>query len=206
MVKFIGVLSKKSRTTSTRKRFFNCIDDLPMAVASKLASVAGFMSVASILCSVTRTAAAQTCPQLLWNDEFEGSSGPINSNYWSFQEGDGCILGDDLCGWGNNELQIYRKENANVKGGRLEIKAEKVGNTYYSARIRTRGKVSVDFTKPRRVEASILTAEGMGIWPAFWMLPADLPDLLWPTGGEIDIMEHIGREPDMVSDVDFSLY
>ena len=31
------------------------------------------------------------------------------------------------------------------------------------------------------------------MWPAFWMVPA--PEVTWPTGGEIDIMEFIGREP-----------
>jgi len=143
-------------------------------------------------------ARSEVCPDKLWEDNFDGTA--IDTNNWSFQEGDGCLLGPDLCAWGNNELQVYRRENAEVENGRLQITAEKVGNAYYSARMRTRGKYSVDFSKSRRVEAAILVpGGGQGIWPAFWMLPADIPDLMWPTGGEVDVMEHIGREPDLVS-------
>ncbi|MEL6484648.1 MAG: glycoside hydrolase family 16 protein, partial [Bacteroidota bacterium] len=33
------------------------------------------------------------------------------------------------------------------------------------------------------------------IWPAFWMLGADIDDNPWPGAGEIDIMEYRGQEP-----------
>jgi beta-glucanase (GH16 family) len=36
---------------------------------------------------------------------------------------------------------------------------------------------------------------GQGIWPAFWMLGDNIDEVPWPLSGEIDIMEHIGKEP-----------
>ena len=49
-----------------------------------------------------------------------------------------------------------------------------------------------------RVEARILVPRGLGLWPACWMLGADIDSAGWPRSGEIDIMEHIGREPAIV--------
>jgi beta-glucanase (GH16 family) len=46
-----------------------------------------------------------------------------------------------------------------------------------------------------RLEARIQIPEGQGLWPAFWMLGADINTDNWPTCGEIDIMENVGSEP-----------
>jgi hypothetical protein len=55
---------------------------------------------------------------LVWNDEFNGSEvDPVN---WVFETGTGC---PGLCGWGNNELQFYRQENAWLEDGTLTIEA-----------------------------------------------------------------------------------
>lgn len=125
------------------------------------------------------------CPKLVWSDEFEGSS--LDLQKWSHQTGGG--------GWGNNELQNYRPENTTVSDGLLKItaKRENLGsNAYTSSRIRTINKA--DFTYGR-MEARIRLPYGQGIWPAFWMMPTDDKYGGWPKSGEIDIMEHIGREP-----------
>lgn len=37
-----------------------------------------------------------------------------------------------------------------------------------------------------------------GTWPAIWLLP-DLDDVRWPSGGEIDIMENRGNQPNLTS-------
>lgn len=137
---------------------------------------------------------ASSCPDLIWHDEFY----QLESGIWSYQTGDGC---PELCGWGNGELEIYTdsSENALVDSGVLKITATTDGKgNYYSARLRTKDKVAVDFTKPRRIEARIMTAGGPGVWPAFWLMPNDLDDMTWPQGGEIDIMEHRGMQPNMV--------
>lgn len=40
-----------------------------------------------------------------------------------------------------------------------------------------------------RIEARILLPAGLGLWAAFWMLPANDSRGLWAANGEIDILE-----------------
>ena len=47
-----------------------------------------------------------------------------------------------------------------------------------------------------RIEARIKIPRGQGIWPAFWMLGSNISSVGWPTCGEIDIMENIGKSSD----------
>jgi beta-glucanase (GH16 family) len=100
-------------------------------------------------------------------------------------------------------LEYYRAENAVVSNGTLKIIAKEEafgGRTHTSARIRTLGLVDIDLTQPHlRLEARIKVPQGKGTWPAFWMLPSNFEVSQWPLGGEIDIMEFIGREPNNVS-------
>ena len=67
-------------------------------------------------------------------------------------------------------------------------------NVSHSARLLSRGKVTALYGY---IEARLHLPTGQGIWPAFWMLGADLsaPGVGWPECGEIDIMENKGREP-----------
>ncbi|MCA9256927.1 MAG: glycoside hydrolase family 16 protein, partial [Phycisphaerales bacterium] len=122
--------------------------------------------------------------QLIWSDEFDGTT--LNANNWSYQLGDGSQYG--LAGWGNNELQYYtsRPENIYVANGELHIVARQEsfsGYNYTSARIRTENKA--DFLYGR-IEARIRIPSTKGIWPAFWMLPTDSPLGGWASSGEID--------------------
>lgn len=135
--------------------------------------------------------------QLVWSDEFDGDS--LNPANWTFDLGAG--------GWGNGEAQYYtdRPENVRVENGLLVIEArqEKFDGSYYtSARILTQGLQAFQYG---RIEARIKVPAGVGTWPAFWMLgdnfgrdTADPADSAWPNVGEIDIMEYVGREPDLV--------
>ena len=70
-----------------------------------------------------------------------------------------------------------------------------IARNYTSARLKTLGKFSQTYG---RFEARIKIPRGQGIWPAFWMLGDDIDKPGWPTCGEIDIMENIGKEPGIV--------
>ncbi len=154
-----------------------------------------FLSLLFFLLPITSNLSAQ-CPTLVWADEFDGAV--VDGTKWSFQNGDGCDLGQDLCGWGNNELQWYQPANAVVSDGTLKIiaKRETVNNRFYtSSRLRSKNKG--DWTYGR-FEARIKLPKGKGLWPAFWMLSTNEVYGVWPKSGEIDIMELIGSEPETV--------
>jgi beta-glucanase (GH16 family) len=123
----------------------------------------------------------------IWSDEFDGPA--IDENKWTFEIGDGC---PSVCGWGNNELEYYKKENASVNNGNLtiEAKSELAGTkAYTSARMITRDNFNFKYG---RVDARAALPQGQGIWPAIWMLGSNIGTVGWPKCGEIDIMEMIG--------------
>jgi beta-glucanase (GH16 family) len=125
---------------------------------------------------------------LLWADEFEGTS--VNESDWTFEIGNGSN------GWGNQELEFYRKENASIESGNLVITAKEENFSsfnYTSTRMITKGKFDFKFG---RVDIRAVMPYGQGIWPALWMLGADISQVSWPRCGEIDIMEMVGGAGD----------
>jgi len=90
--------------------------------------------------------------------------------------------------------------NVFVQDGNLVIQARQetytgpdgVTRNYTSARLKTEGLFAQAYG---RFEARIKVPQGQGLWPAFWMLGANIEQVGWPACGEIDIMENIGREP-----------
>lgn len=131
--------------------------------------------------------------KLVWSDEFNGSE--LDDSKWEAMIGDGSQYG--IWGWGNNESQYYREENATVFNGSLKIKAIKEnfgGYEYTSSRLRSLN--SGDF-KYGKIEASIKMDNSGGLWHAFWMLPSS-PNEPWPISGEIDIMEYVGNSPNEI--------
>ena len=132
---------------------------------------------------------------MVWNDEFTQADGSSpDPRKWGFD------IGTGSGGWGNNELESYtaRTNNARIEGGQLVIEARQEafgGSKYTSARLLTKDKWSWTYG---RFEARIKIPRGQGIWPAFWMLGANIGSAGWPTCGEIDILDNIGREPAVV--------
>lgn len=154
---------------------------------------------AIISCSPDETQVVTNFNNLVLEDDF-ATDGPLDSNLWNFDIGNGAEEG--IPGWGNNELQYYtdRPENVVVEDGMLKITAREEsfqGASFTSARIQTKGKFQ---QKYGRFEARIKLPWGQGLWPAFWMLGDDNNGAeVWPQIGEIDIMENRGSEPTIMS-------
>jgi beta-glucanase (GH16 family) len=123
---------------------------------------------------------------LVWQDEFSGTS--VNEADWTFEIGTG---GN---GWGNNELEYYKKENATIEDGNLVISAKRENfqnSSYTSTRMITKDKKTFKFG---RIDIRAVLPKGQGIWPALWMLGNNISTVNWPACGEIDMMEMIGGQ------------
>ena len=128
---------------------------------------------------------------IIWQDDFNS----LDSTVWNIDIGDGCD--EDLCGWGNQELQLYTSssENSYVHDGNLMIVAREQGAMYTSARMKS---IDLQEFQYGRIDVRAVLPKGQGIWPAIWMLGANFPSAGWPACGEIDIMELIGSSPNYV--------
>jgi len=131
--------------------------------------------------------------QLVWQDEFDGPAGKSpDSSQWNFD------IGTD---WGNAQLEFDtdRPENASLDGqGHLVITARQesyMGQNHTSARMTSRGLFEPTFG---RFEARMRLPTGQGLWPAFWLIGANVNTVGWPAAGEIDIMEYRGQEPSRI--------
>ncbi|XP_013792401.1 beta-agarase AgaB34-like [Limulus polyphemus] len=153
-----------------------------------------------LCCVVLHVGVARICCsqepkwKLVWSDEFTNG---ISSD-WEFETGNGPN------GWGNNELQYYRRENTRVEGGKLIITAKEEdyeGFRYTSAKLKTQ------FNKPwkdGKIEARMSIPSFRGVWVAFWML-GDITDTdSWPSSGEIDFKEHINTNNEVRGTIHWS--
>ena len=147
--------------------------------------------------------------KLVWQDEFEYNGKP-DPTKWTYDYG---FIA-------NQEKQYYTDSsiNARVENGHLIIEAhkEKLINKDYknpeikqwakykaeidtaqfsSSRLKTEGLAAWQYG---RFEISAKLPKGRGMWPAIWMLSENKKALGWPSGGEIDIMEHVGYNNDSV--------
>lgn len=133
---------------------------------------------------------------LVWSDEFNAAAGTYpDTSKWAYD------LGNNN-GWGNGEVEYYcqpgsgaapcsaSQPNAYQDGnGNLVINARRDSSGQWtSARLNTRGKYQFQYG---RVEARMKLPVGDGLWPAFWMLGANIGSVGWPQSGEQDIMEWV---------------
>jgi beta-glucanase (GH16 family) len=133
-------------------------------------------------------------------DEFNGPAGSrVDGSKWVTETGDNV---------NNHERQFYttNASNASMDGqGNLVITARRENPSnfqcwygtcqYTSARLNTSGRFTQTYG---HFETRMQIPRGQGMWPAFWMLGNNIGSVGWPTSGEIDIMENIGREPNTV--------
>lgn len=127
---------------------------------------------------------------LAWEANFD-TPGTLDPSVWNFEIGNNN-------GWGNNEKQYYTDENVVIEDGNLIITAraeEKEGFDYTSSRITTEDKFEFKYG---RIETRAKMPEGGGTWPAIWMLGSDYDEVGWPESGEIDIVEHVGNDPNVI--------
>ncbi|WGV98440.1 glycoside hydrolase family 16 protein [Vibrio sp. YMD68] len=152
------------------------------------------LSIISLLLFNTVISEASECDrqdyELVWADEFDYLGLPDDSR-WNYEEG--YVR--------NKELQYYQVkslENTYVQNGMLTIEARRDSSTlkpYTSASITTENRATWKYGKIE-VRASIPIASGT--WPAIWMLGANIRQVYWPRSGEIDIMEHVGSNPNFI--------
>ncbi len=146
--------------------------------------------------------------ELVWADDFLGE-GSIDSSKWFHQT----QLPPGGIWWGGL-LQHYtnRDENSFVRDGYLHLIAIKEPfkdqgelKQYTSARLNSKFAFTYG-----RVEVRAKMPSGVGTWPAIWMLNKNINEAgaywerqgfgetSWPYCGEIDILEHWGKEANFI--------
>lgn len=149
--------------------------------------------------------------KLVWADEFDYTGKP-DYKKWGYEYG--FIR--------NNEKQYYTDslKNSRVENGHLilESNKEKIANVkfnseefkdknwlQYIAKIDTAQYTSASLStkslgewKYGKFEVKAKLPEGIGHWPAIWMLGENKDEVGWPKCGEIDIMEHVGFDKDSI--------
>ncbi len=150
-----------------------------------------------------------TFKTLVWADEFEGS-GALDSEKWFHQT----QLPPGGSWWGGI-IQHYtdRVQNTYQEDGYLNLVAKKEkfkdqGYTKQYTSARMNSKFAFTYG---RIEIRAKLPEGKGTWPAIWMLNKNIDEdgaywdnlgfgeVKWPNCGEIDILEHWGKNQDYVS-------
>lgn len=130
--------------------------------------------------------------KLVWQDDFAGTGLPDG---WNFQ-----VNGN---GFGDKSLAWFGDSNARLTGqGGLVITAERGGSghtCWYGPCQYTSAEIATSFAQEYgQFEARIKLPSGIGLWPAFWMVPlANEGAQVVP--GEIDIIEVNNQNPDEVS-------
>ena len=115
----------------------------------------------------------------LFVDLFNGSDPVPDNDIWKL-----CTYANNA--WSQHFQHVEGYENVTIEEGLLKLKASKEDGHYKNGGIRTHA----GFPKNSRVEVKAkLTKKVRGGFPAIWQMPIN--GTIWPTAGEIDIMEWV---------------
>ena len=127
----------------------------------------------------------------VFEDKFD--KGILDKKKWKIENKGG--------GFGNWEKQYYSNRDINVdlSCGFLKLISRKEkfkGHEYTSGKIISYPNQLFRFGK---IEIEAILPKGVGTWPAIWLLGAAYEkNIKWPLCGEIDIMEHVGHNPNQI--------
>ncbi len=118
--------------------------------------------------------------RITWQDEFEGDT--LDRTLWNVADGH----------WSHNgEMQYYAPDEVYLEDGCLRLRSQQRN---YQGLYFTSGHVTTKhYQRYGRVEIHARLPGTQGTWPAHWLLPITGD---WPP--EIDIVEHLGHEPNTV--------
>ena len=137
---------------------------------------------------------------LTWSDDFNGCAGcGVDTGNWIYDTG---------TGFGTGEIETMTNSTANVfqdGAGHLVIRALHSGSNptsgWTSGRIETQSSSfgappgGVVMMQSLIQQPNLNPSNGLGYWPAFWMLGAPLRSgVSWPTSGEVDILEDVNSQ------------
>jgi hypothetical protein len=179
--------------------------------ALALAPLAALLTIVPLALSASASTVPPPPPgwSTVFSDSFSGAAGSRAGSQWTYDtgtqyNGTGCTGN-----WGTGEVESNTNSTANVSedgSGHLNITPLNSGGSRTSGRIET---VADNFAAPAggelMVSASVRQpnpANGLGYWPAFWMLGAGfrasgagtsgtMDCANWPATGEIDVMEDV---------------
>ena len=172
-------LSHPITTTTTQPERLK-MTSTPTSLSQRLLQCIMVSSLASGVISTTTCTLTNPIGELVWSDEFDGTS--LNTEFWTHNTGRGDTVTGD--GWGNDELQEYTTDAVAVDGGALKITASGSPGAYTSGRINTQGKFAFKYGT---LEASIkIPDRGLdaGLWPALWMMGTAYGTVDWPNAGK----------------------
>lgn len=185
------------------------LERIVMLKVSSNAAAAMVVLWTSALLLFVQVASAQSASswQLVWQDEFTGNAGSApNPQYWTLTQGltpDGaqsynCLYGQTTNGCDPNNPNVYLDGYGNL--AIVARAAAAAPNGVTSGRLSTSSGANSSTilfgTRYGRIEAGMTLPTGtgnQGVWPAFWMLGNNTSSINWPSSGEIDIMEYIGK-------------
>jgi beta-glucanase (GH16 family) len=125
--------------------------------------------------------------RLVWSDEFDGDA--LDPARWRAR------VTPDYHPLGDTDFLDTRR-HLRVEDGVLKLIARRAPlGRYTSAMVETQ---DIAAWRYGRFEARIRVPKGKGTNAAFWMMHRDPTTEPWPLGGEIDIVEQLGRQPHRV--------